>query len=253
MVVYVHRAFRVAVSLDWPYVPSLMGDRMFAFRNCGGVGKLSKSQRAKKARVLAEALERRQLLSAGDPDPSFGTNGATLLSFQGPLIDAGYSVTVDNQGRTVVAGNSYVHSMQSVIAVARYLPNGTLDTGFGNGGQVIVSAGFQDSASGVTTDSSGRVIVVGQTFAAYDPYYRTGDFLVARLNADGSMDTSFNGTGEAIVDFAGGSDYASKAVIQPDGRILGRWIWIGRDGDCPIQYQWKPGYDIRFGNRQGDD
>src|SRR5258708_24290886 len=43
---------------------------------------------------------------------------------------------------------------------------------------------------------------------------------ISRLNANGSLDTSFNGTGTAIISFAGGSDIANDVAVQADGKII---------------------------------
>src|SRR5262249_46068174 len=120
----------------------------------------------------------------GSPDAGFGTNGAVVY---GDGSAAG--VTVDSSGRILLAGNITIGAS---IAVPRLETDGTFDTSFGQGGQAAVHFGapdFRSSAAGVAVDSAGHIVVAGTT---YDLYGSTGsDFAVARLNADGSLDTSF--------------------------------------------------------------
>ena len=46
------------------------------------------------------------------------------------------------------------------------------------------------------------------------------DIAMARYNADGSLDSSFDGDGMVIAPFRPASTYASHIVVQPDGKIL---------------------------------
>ena len=47
------------------------------------------------------------------------------------------------------------------------------------------------------------------------------DFIVARYNTDGSLDTSFDGDGKATVDLGGTSGYASDVAMDASGTICG--------------------------------
>jgi len=54
------------------------------------------------------------------------------------------------------------------------------------------------------------------------------DFSVARLHADGSLDTSFGSDGRALIDIGGihSADVAASVLMQPDGRlVLVGWCW----------------------------
>ena len=85
----------------------------------------------------------------------------------------------------------------SDFALARYNPNGSLDTSFsGDGKQTTDFAGSDDEATGVALQSDGKVVVVGRTGFG-SPFGNSFDFAVARYNPNGSLDTSFSGRRQA--------------------------------------------------------
>jgi uncharacterized delta-60 repeat protein/uncharacterized repeat protein (TIGR01451 family) len=118
---------------------------------------------------------------------------------------------------------------------------GTLDPSFGTGGEVTTDFGGSDSAEAVAIQSDGKIVAVGGTFS-----FPSGDFALARYNADGSLDPSFGSGGKVTTDF-GGFDAASAAVIQPDGRIVA----AGRSGSGDFalaRYNTDGSLDTTFGN-----
>src|SRR5262249_19244438 len=141
------------------------------------------------------------------------------------------SMAVLPDGRFVLAGLTFNLGSGHVgsISLARFNANGTPDTTFGNKGTVVTSIAavrdmsFRDHAVSVALDDNGRLVVSGRT-----PQSATGDrgdFLVARLNANGSLDTTFGaaGTGVATTDLkSGGSGYdvAQGLTLQADGKIV---------------------------------
>ena len=48
----------------------------------------------------------------------------------------------------------------------------------------------------------------------------SGDFALARFNADGSLDTSFDGDGKVTTAILSGDDVANSVAIQADGKIV---------------------------------
>jgi uncharacterized delta-60 repeat protein len=92
-----------------------------------------------------------------------------------------------------------------------------LDPTFGNGGKVIWNPGDSPSASGngIALQSDGKIVMVGSK--ATNP--STG-FIVARFNANGSLDTTFGNNGWVTVTFGGTGETASSVEIQPDRKIV---------------------------------
>ncbi len=100
---------------------------------------------------------------------------------------------------------------------------GGLDLPFGTSGLVDVAfdlAGSKaDTANAVAVQRDGKILVVGS--AQNGP--TDVDFAITRLNANGTLDTSFGSKGIVAIGFdLGGSniDRATSVVVQNDGRIL---------------------------------
>jgi uncharacterized delta-60 repeat protein len=152
----------------------------------------------------------------GDLDASFGTGGkvTTSIGFQAGAAD----IAVQPDGKVVAAGYAYTESGGYDFAVARYLPNGTLDTSFsGDGKQFVNIGGESDYAHALILQPDGKIVVVGE---AFDPDTLFSLFGAIRLNADGSLDTTFSGDGKQTIDFGTESSSAWDAVLQPDGKIV---------------------------------
>ncbi len=91
---------------------------------------------------------------------------------------------------------------------------GLLDPTFGSGGHVLTSfTNYYDAPKAVTAQPDGKVVVAGNTRASGS---NTGfDFLVARYNADGTLDTGFGTGGHTATDFSKNSDIAFALAFQP--------------------------------------
>ncbi len=71
----------------------------------------------------------------GALDPSFGSGGIVVTDFNGSIDDAAFAVAVQPDGKILAAG--YVFSSAATnyeFALARYLPDGSLDPSFGTNG-----------------------------------------------------------------------------------------------------------------------
>src|SRR5439155_8159035 len=97
--------------------------------------------------------------------------------------------------------------------------DGDLDPTFGTSGMVTTDIDHStDIANAVAIQADGKLVVVGQTYKNND--YSTEDFVVARYNTDGTLDTSFGRGGKVRTDFPGLAAVPSAVVIQPDGKIV---------------------------------
>jgi uncharacterized delta-60 repeat protein len=150
---------------------------------------------------------------------SFGSNG--LIQFNsataGNDADILGKVAVTSAGEIVAAGAD-----GGSVAVVELNANGTGNSGFGNGGLVVLSSGAgalaattgqakPDFSEGLALESDGTILVANHT--------STGHFGMVHLLANGTVDTAFGGGGTAIADF-GGSDDADAVLIEPTGQII---------------------------------
>jgi uncharacterized delta-60 repeat protein len=150
----------------------------------------------------------------GSLDMSFSGDGRTRTSFSGGA--AATAVALQPDGKIVVVGSE----SDLRFALARYNPNGSLDTSFsGDGKQTTfftISGEFiYNAAFGVALQGNGKIIAVGGTGST-----GPSDFALARYSPNGSLDTSFSGDGKQTTDFGSANDGARAVALQADGKIV---------------------------------
>lgn len=157
-------------------------------------------------------------LPDGQLDATFGEGGGVITAVD-PETGAGRNdvaraVAVQGDGRIVVVGET--GGAFKDIAVVRYNPDGSLDTGFGDGGGVVTDLGGNDGAAAVAIQSDGRIVVggSGSTGGSHE------NFAVVRYLPDGRLDASFGDGGRVTTDFRGGTNRGEGLVLRPDGRIV---------------------------------
>lgn len=155
-----------------------------------------------------------RLLSNGQLDSNFDADGRATLAFDLGLdgYDQNQTMILQRDGRIVLGG--YVNTSASAttnvdMAVARLLPDGSPDPGFGIGGKVLVpfdlAASAPDALFGIVEQGNGYLVLGG--IAAYDASfnYRAA---VARLRPNGNLDDQFGALGKKTYNFAQGApDY----------------------------------------------
>ncbi len=173
--------------------------------------------------ALAAVFSAGAQAAPGNLDPTFSGDGKQTTDFL-PGGDSDATATVRQpDGKIVAVGSVFRRSSgdSSIFdfALARYNPNGTLDTSFsGDGRKTTDFAGIDDGATGVALQSDGKIVVVGRTGFG-SPFGDTFDFAVARYNPNGSLDTTFSGDGKQTASF-GDSDVPTGVVVQGDGKIV---------------------------------
>ena len=154
-----------------------------------------------------------------DLDRTFNKTGKgrVLTDFTGSgSYDALQALAVQSDGMIVAAGES-ISSGGLRFAMARYNPDGTPDNSFNSTGKVVTAFDSGNaSAQAVVIQSDGKIVAAG----SFDDGNPEGpDFALARYNTDGTLDSTFNSTGELVTDI-GGFDVAYGVGIQPDGTIV---------------------------------
>lgn len=166
-----------------------------------------------------------RLSADGALDAAFGSQGAVSLAGFGSEadeIDEGYGLALQPDGKIVVVGRTQTKtSVLGDMAVARLNTDGSLDAGFDGDGRAVVDfGGMNDWAYAAAVQSDGKIVVAGLVRQNIDDH-----FGVVRLNADGSLDTTFDGDGRAVYDFVAdpqaiGADEAKAVALQTDGKII---------------------------------
>ncbi len=170
----------------------------------------------------------------GTLDTTFGTGGKVTTDFtdiRGTITTWGRSdddgangVAIQSDGKIVAAGTAG----NTDFALARYNTDGTLDTTFGTGGRVTTysSANTPISsaiASAVAIQTDGKIVAAGYAYNS-DQHIDANqyDFVLARFNTDGTLDTTFGAGGIVVTAFGEGTDYdyANAVAIQTDGKII---------------------------------
>ncbi len=143
--------------------------------------------------VLAAASLRAQ--SAGNVDTAFDPG----VGPSNPI----YSLAVQSDGKIIIGGNFLYLGTYTVNGFARLNADGSVDFSFnpvnGANGRVLA----------VALQADGKVLIGGE-FTEINGYPLSG---LARLNPDGSVDTTFG-------DYAGANDVVRSIAVQPDGQIL---------------------------------
>jgi uncharacterized delta-60 repeat protein len=171
-----------------------------------------------------------RFLLDGSLDPAFGDGGVQERAPfpDGPPLASVYAndVGLDADGNMVVAGSGGGGRLYA-FGVARYLPNGSLDSGFGDGGGAHVRlehySHIGDFGTALALQPNRRMVVAGTAdFRGGNPR-----FGVARFMSDGALDRAFGTNGSTITGFpttVGTSTYrsgsAEDVALQPDGKIV---------------------------------
>ena len=154
--------------------------------------------------------------SNGQPDSSFNGNGRQTTNFSG-FYGVATSLAIDNNGKIVSAGLLFDMANSISVGVARYNNDGSPDNLFNGTGEQVVSFNTTTQTGFSMAVQNDNKVVVGASMSLPSGL---NDFEVARLNANGSIDNSFDGDGHAITDFRSSDDYLLSIAIQNDGKIL---------------------------------
>ena len=179
------------------------------------------SDTAEQARQLIFQYALTRYNSDGSLDPTFGEGGTVHADLDPGLSDRLMDLAVLPDGSIVATGIERDVLSQGGgregFAVARFAPDGRLDPAFARGGVLLSDFG----APGVLTSKvaalpDGKLVLAGATGV------RAGEqFAFARLNPDGTFDTTFGDGGRVrVTPAADRIGYPTGLAILPDGGIV---------------------------------
>ena len=193
--------------------------------------------------VLGGAFGLMRFDDDGSIDAAFGAQGRVAPLFSPSESLLGMALQPD--GRIVVVGVTFDMGAQE-LSLARFLTDGSLDTTFGTGGKVFLSAYVADGFS-VVVQPDGRIVVAGAVLGVTT----TSDVALWRFDGHGQLDASFGVGGRVFTD-VGGHDVAVDVGLQADGRIVAAGLTQqppdGRTTDFVVaRYEANGDLDATFG------
>ncbi len=153
--------------------------------------------------------------SDGSNDPGFGANGVVTWNFttSGSRGDTPNDAMLQPDGKILIAGGWE----GTAFCVGRFNANGSVDTSFGVGGNVCASTLGTGTMNGIALQPDGKIVASGRYATSFNS---PSDMVVFRFTANGAVDTTFDGDGYAVIDFAAGYDEAFRPIVLGDGRIM---------------------------------
>jgi uncharacterized delta-60 repeat protein len=199
--------------------------------------------------------------TSGSIDTTFGSHGVirTYLNGSSGANDEAYSAAVQTDGKIVVAGKTHYNYNYAQFGVVRYKPSGMIDSTFGTNG--VTSFFIED---GTTTDdicysvalqNDGKIVLAGTCYSYSDTTRYI--FGVARLNINGTLDTTFGNKGRVKTPISNGGlysttdgDVAYSVALQQDGKIVAGGYSLDKNGHYSfalVRYNSNGTMDTTFG------
>ena len=163
-------------------------------------------------------------------DLSFGDSGIVIHEDPDASAEARTMAIQQDDGKILVGGRVYnTSNYREDVIVERYSEDGVLDSGFGVNGTFTYDSGNAEEAYDLVVQPDGKILVAG-----YIDQFNAGNdnFLVMRLEPDGTLDTGFGDNGIAAVNTSVYGDNATAIALQPDGKI----IVAGNTNNGSIEY-----------------
>ena len=201
----------------------------------------------------------------GKLDSGFDTDGIAMPPFPGPSTASAVAIQ-PSDGKIVVAIRQDTPTGGDFV-LARFTPQGQLDTSFGEDGFVQTSfpKSQRETTSAVVVQLDGKIVAGGR--AGPDDQGSLVDFALARYNRDGSLDDggpddttpadTFGTNGRVRTDFErGGAEGVAALVRQPDGKIVagGNSTRDAKPGiyPCALRGEWQSRPELRHAGDRDD-
>ena len=152
-------------------------------------------------------------------DNAFGAQGQVRTGLE--QYSESYAAVLQPDGKIIAVGTTHGSEDNISFGLVRYLPDGTLDASFGDGGKVVTNLQLPDTPFDLAIpyaaalQQDGKVVVAG--FRSVGNATFVPQLVVIRYTSSGELDTTFGAGG--FFSLETGTSVAYDAVVQPDGKI----------------------------------
>jgi uncharacterized delta-60 repeat protein len=181
----------------------------------------------------------------GVRDTGFGFNVSVRTTFPGSVNTTLVDIALQPDGKIVAVGDCVFSAQDYRIGVARYNPDGTLDSSFSQDGIDVVDLGpGYEYASSVAVLRSGAIVVGGNTDNGFDRRW-----VLVGYRGDGSRNTGFGTGGVSRVRLRRPTDELGALVAAPDGSFFAAGAVSSRTGSDPGVAHFRPNgsVDLHWG------
>ncbi len=164
--------------------------------------------------------------SDGSPDSSFGNHGSVFTDVTPERLDYTSAIKVQADDKILLAGLAYTAGpgIEEKAVVARYNPDGSIDSTFGNHGILslpVGDAGGYGTFRCIDVQKDGKIILGGTAIMIFPGNFNAPKSMLVRLNSDGSLDSSFADQGIKIFNnVTAGTGYFFSIRVLPDQSIV---------------------------------
>ena len=152
----------------------------------------------------------------GSLDTTFGSSGKVVTAVGVGGVSGVSALALQDDGKIIAAGTAKDVDGVNRFALARYNPNGSLDTTFGSAGTTTTRVGSGNAElNSLVVDSVGGLVVAGVAVADDDHV-----FALARYNSNGSLDTSFGSGGKTLTPIGSDGAAVARSVTTQGQQLL---------------------------------
>lgn len=168
-----------------------------------------------------------RLLSDGELDSSFGTDGTLLIVITGNSESA-TGVAVDSSGRLVISGHCSTSELMSEFCIVRLLDDGSPDpdfdgdSGTGDGKLTVAMSDYDDVAEDLVIQPDGSIVLTGHCDTDDSGETFNWEVCLVMLDEDGVVVTAFGSQGRVFTSMGTGAraNTISYVPAAPESKLL---------------------------------
>lgn len=152
-------------------------------------------------------------------DTTFGSGTGYVTTLIGSVFTKARNIKIQANGNIIVTGQAQINNIQQIVVMS-YDNSGTMIANFNaNSASDPLGSSVTSNAFGLALQPDQKVIIVGST-NPFAPGFDNKYYLIIRLNADLTIDTTFNASATPGYILSTVGLQANDAVVQSDGKIV---------------------------------